>query len=200
MAEQRTFYMPWTDGVHNYEPGFRTAAALAAERHRPLTVVLPHKNHLKDYMRRFNVVTPRSGSVPPGSFVVAMYPNLRMMSRFFHVDDDHPFMVVDYHGNAMGAWAQINGAMSTTDGRAMIDERPAEVREIHKQIADSGYNGFTSPPGSYVIKSQLQDLDGLGWLDKRGRSYLTGYLLSDRSEQSIEDLQRLTDKWFGKLQ
>lgn len=199
MPEPRTFYMPWRDGVHNYEAGFRTAAGLAADMHRPLTLLLPHKNHLKDYMQRLNVVTPRSGGVTPGSFIAAMHPDVRMMSRFFHVDNDQPFMVVDYYGNPMDAWARINGASNTNNGPAMPDERPADVAKIHEEIARSGYNGFTSPPGSYVIKSQLDELDAMGWLGKRGRLYLTASLLSDRSEHSIEELERLIDKWFGRI-
>ncbi len=193
------YYLPWTIGTHNYEPGFRAAQGLAAQSGRALAVLVPQKNHLHDYMRGVHVVTPRSGHIPSGSFVVAMYPDIRMMGRFFHADEDAPFMVVDYHGNAMSAWAGITGAENVTEHRSMVDERPAGVRKLHEFIASFGYNGFTSPPGIYTIKANLTELEQAGWLDKRGRDYLYAHLFSDRSSQSIEELEKLVNKWFGRI-
>ncbi|MCI2956348.1 hypothetical protein MN032_01480 [Agromyces atrinae] len=114
------------------------------------------------------------------------------MARFFA--KELLFMVVDRAGNPMRGWAEVHGAFDLRERLNLRDERPDEVRVIHDHLSSSGYNGFTSPPGSHTVKSDLAALDERGWLDERGKNYLTAALLESHSDGSLADLRALADK------
>jgi hypothetical protein len=150
------------------------------------------KNHLEPIFKGIDIVTTRSGRPLHGRFVAALYPDARDMARFFR--NDLPFMVIDWAHNPMHGWATIHGAYDLRERRALEDDRPPDVRKIHEHLAHSGYNGFTSPPGSYTVRSDLADLHKLGWLDERGKNCMVASMFEERSDRSLADLRKLADK------
>lgn len=188
----RRYYLSWVDGEHNHDIGVKLAKSLAALNQQRLTVILANKNHLQPIFKGVDIVTTRSGGPLENRFVAAIYPNARTMSRFY--GDDMRFMIVDWARNPMRGWGAVHGAYDLRTGQYLEDDRPQEVRVIHERIAHSGYNGFTSPPGSYTIKKDLTELHKQGWLDERGKDYLVASLFEEQSDSSLADLRKLADK------
>ncbi|NYD68280.1 hypothetical protein [Agromyces atrinae] len=188
----RYYYLSWIEGEHNHDEGLKLAKSLAGRHERQLTVIRASKNHLEPIFKGIDVVTTRSGGPLHGRFVAALYPDVRDMTRFFA--DDLQFMVIDWAGNPSRGWAEIHGAYDLREGRYLEDERPDEVREIHEHLDFSGYNGYTSPPGSYTVKGDLDELYEHGWLDERGKDYLMAAMLANHSDGSLADLRNLADK------
>lgn len=187
-----SYYLGWVAAENNWADGIRTAKALATRLRKPLTFVVPSKNHLDESLKREHVITTRTSFPPHGSFVAALYPDLRDMARVF--SESKHFLVVEHATNDMSGWAATQGAFDLRAGAYVEDDRPARVREVHEQIDYIGYNGFRSPPGSYSIGALLRELHELGWLDERGKSFLLGTLVATRSDISLGDLRRLADK------
>jgi hypothetical protein len=185
------YYLPWIDKEHNLERGIREAKRLAARRGLPLVALMATKNHLPEYLKGVAVVTTRTGGLPFGAFVAAAHPSPKVMARFFH--EGGPFMVVDSHRDPLRGWAEAHGAVNLLTGETLRDQRPDEVRRIHAQLRDIGYNGFTSPPGSYSVRSQLERLAELGWLDEPGKDYLVATMFGDRSDTTLEELRKIAD-------
>lgn len=186
------YYLSWIDGESNWSVGIRLAKSLAAQARLPLTFIVPSKNHLDEALKRENVITTRRSYPPHGTFVAALYPDLRDMARAF--SEARHFFVVEHAAHDMRGWAATHGAYDLREQAVVPDDRPERVREIHEQVDYIGYNGYRSPPGSYSIEGLLSELNQAGWLDERGKSFLLGSLLATRSDSSLEDLRRMVDK------
>jgi hypothetical protein len=194
MANQDFYYLPWTATVNNYTRGIDFARKLAAAKRQSLTFVVPNKNHLDERLKRDRVVTPRSGGASSSDFVALLHPDVKALSRFFNDRQEGGFLVVEIAAYPMAGWAAVHGATDVSTHEIVPDDRPVEVKRIHEHILDVGYNGWTSPPGSFSIRNDLQELCDSGWLNERGKDYLVASMAAERSWESLRELRRLADR------
>lgn len=193
LLEHRYIYVPRGTEKDTIQRGKALGLAVAREHRAHLTVVAPRRDSATHHpeLAKLDIVTERSGYPQDGGVVLAWCPTYKAMEKVQQLEQS-VVVLVEWIPGEFDAWARLHGAYNVSTGEVMDACLSLAVSEALEGIVDEGYNGWTKSTDEHMTLGFLEDLAASGAYN---RELVLAYARQTKSEQNIERLKKILDKF-----
>jgi len=193
LLKHRYIYVPSSTEKDTIQRGKALGLAVAREHRAHLTVVAPRKDSATQHpeLAKLDIVTERSGYPQDGGVVLVWCPTYKVMEKVQHLEQS-VVVLVEWIPGEFDAWAKLHGAYNVGTGEVMDAGLSPEASKALEGIVYEGYNGWTKSTDELMTLGFLKDLAASGAYD---RELVLAYARQSKSEQSIERLKKILDKF-----
>ncbi|WP_197030123.1 hypothetical protein [Cellulomonas sp. URHE0023] len=193
VLRHRYVYVPRGTEQDTLQPGKRLGLAVAREHGARLTVVAPRKDSATHHpeLAKLEIVTERSGFPQDGGVVLAWCPTYKVMEKVQHLEGS-VVVLVEWIPGEHTAWAKLHGAYNAVTGEVMDAGLSSEALNVLEGIVHEGYKGWHD---AIAVGLTQRYLDDLAATDAYDREIVLAYARKSKSENSIERLKKILDKF-----